>query len=159
MNRLTQHVRSNVVAYLALFVALGGTSYAAINLPANSVGGTQIRNGSIKPVKLNHSLIGGVVRAWALVDANGRVLAGEGKPRVIVQRGTGATGHYTVFWKADSFVRCTAIGGIEMTGANFHPGFVVPASGFRQTPTAADVAVYNALGQQAAIPFWVAVVC
>ena len=42
MTRLTQHARSNVVAYLALFVALGGTGYAAINLPANSVGGKQI---------------------------------------------------------------------------------------------------------------------
>ena len=38
-------MRHNVVAYLALFVALGGTSYAAIRLPANSVGARQIKKG------------------------------------------------------------------------------------------------------------------
>ncbi len=53
VKRLRQHLRSNVVAYLALFVALGGTGYAAMSLPANSVGPRQIRNRSITGVKLN----------------------------------------------------------------------------------------------------------
>src|SRR5215207_10632882 len=47
-SRLTAHVRANVVAYLALFVALGGTSYAAIRLPANSVGTKQIKTGAVR---------------------------------------------------------------------------------------------------------------
>ncbi len=34
---------ANVVATLALFIALGGSSYAAIKLPRNSVGSAQIR--------------------------------------------------------------------------------------------------------------------
>ena len=34
MHRVVSHLRGNAVAYLALFVALGGTSYAAINLPS-----------------------------------------------------------------------------------------------------------------------------
>src|SRR4051812_26132911 len=34
---------ANVTATLALFVALGGTGYAAISLPRNSVGSAQIR--------------------------------------------------------------------------------------------------------------------
>ena len=51
MNRVLHHVRHNVVAYLALFIALGGTSYAAVSLPKNSVGAAQIRNHSITPVK------------------------------------------------------------------------------------------------------------
>jgi hypothetical protein len=38
---------ANVVATLALFVALGGASYAAIQLPANSVGRAQLRNGAV----------------------------------------------------------------------------------------------------------------
>ena len=41
-----------VVALLALFVALAGTSYAAIKLPANSVGTTAIKNGAIHRVDL-----------------------------------------------------------------------------------------------------------
>jgi hypothetical protein len=38
---------ANVTAATALFVALGGTSYAAINLPANSVGTREIRTGGV----------------------------------------------------------------------------------------------------------------
>lgn len=44
-----------VIAYLALFTALGGTSYAALSLPANSVGSRQIRNHSVKPLDLAHA--------------------------------------------------------------------------------------------------------
>jgi hypothetical protein len=38
---------ANVTATVALFIALGGTSYAAVTLPRNSVGATQIRAGSV----------------------------------------------------------------------------------------------------------------
>ena len=38
---------ANVASTAALFVALGGTSYAAITLPANSVGSSQIRSGAV----------------------------------------------------------------------------------------------------------------
>lgn len=44
----TRHLRRHAVAYLALFVALGGTSYAASKLPRNSVGSAQIVNGSVR---------------------------------------------------------------------------------------------------------------
>lgn len=37
-----------VVALIALFVALGGTGYAALTLPKNSVGSAQIRKGAVK---------------------------------------------------------------------------------------------------------------
>jgi hypothetical protein len=43
--KLPRH--STVVAYLALFTALGGTSYAAIKLPANSVGSRELRANSV----------------------------------------------------------------------------------------------------------------
>jgi hypothetical protein len=38
---------SNVIATVALFAALGGSSYAAISLPKNSVGPKQIRSNAI----------------------------------------------------------------------------------------------------------------
>jgi hypothetical protein len=38
---------TTVAAYMALFVALGGTSYAAVKLPKNSVGANQIRAGGV----------------------------------------------------------------------------------------------------------------
>lgn len=48
--RKPQH--STVVAYLALFVAMGGTSYAAVKLPANSVGSRELKNRSVRMADL-----------------------------------------------------------------------------------------------------------
>lgn len=38
---------TTVAAYMALFIALGGTSYAAVKLPKNSVGANQIKIGGV----------------------------------------------------------------------------------------------------------------
>lgn len=43
---------ANVVSTIALFVALGGASYAAVALAPNSVGSRQVRAGAITPPKL-----------------------------------------------------------------------------------------------------------
>jgi hypothetical protein len=50
---------SNVVATLALFVALGGTSYAVATLPRNSVGSAQVRDGSLRAADLAPGVRGG----------------------------------------------------------------------------------------------------
>src|SRR6478736_8507493 len=49
LNRSSRHLRQHFVAYLALFVALGGTSMAASSalVPKNSVGTAQVINGSL----------------------------------------------------------------------------------------------------------------
>src|SRR6476661_3250427 len=55
---MLKHVRRNLVAYLALFAALGGTSYAAFKLPRNSVGKAQIRRNAVTSAKVrDHSLL------------------------------------------------------------------------------------------------------
>jgi len=46
---------SNVVATAAVFLALGGTSYAAVSLPANSVGTKQIKNHAVTLKKIASS--------------------------------------------------------------------------------------------------------
>jgi hypothetical protein len=43
---------SNVTAGCALFIALGGTSYAALTLPRNSVGSGQLRKGAVTSAKV-----------------------------------------------------------------------------------------------------------
>ena len=47
-----QHVRANVVGYLALAVALGGTSYAAVRLEDGSVGTRHLKKGAVTSEKL-----------------------------------------------------------------------------------------------------------
>ena len=48
---------ANVTASLALFVALGGTSYAAITLPRNSVGPKQIRTNAVRSAEIRDRTI------------------------------------------------------------------------------------------------------
>jgi hypothetical protein len=49
-HRVASHVRANVVAYVALFFALGGTSFAAAKtlVPRNSVGSPQVIDNSLR---------------------------------------------------------------------------------------------------------------
>jgi hypothetical protein len=48
MQRLREKLSySNVIASVALFVAIGGTSYAAITLPRNSVGAKQLKRNAV----------------------------------------------------------------------------------------------------------------
>lgn len=44
---------ANVVATIALFIALGGASYAAVQIPRNSVGREQLRDGAVTKKKIN----------------------------------------------------------------------------------------------------------
>ena len=53
MSRLVLHMRHNVVAYLALLVALSSGAYAATSLPRNSVGSRQIKNDSVRGVDVD----------------------------------------------------------------------------------------------------------
>jgi hypothetical protein len=84
--RSLAHLRQHSVGYLALFVALAGTSYAAVNLPKHSIGAAQLkkaavgtrqlRNGSVTQPKVNSAL---------LAQLKGQGLKGDTGP-------TGATG-------------------------------------------------------------------
>lgn len=82
---------SNVVASMALFIALGGVSYAAVTLPKNSVGSTQIKQNAVTGSKVksssltgsdvkNSSLTGGDVKNGSLtaVDFSGSVQGAQG---------------------------------------------------------------------------------
>jgi hypothetical protein len=46
------HLRQNAVAYVALALAAGGTSYAALRVPRNSVGSRQLRARAVTPSKV-----------------------------------------------------------------------------------------------------------
>jgi hypothetical protein len=58
MNWFLTHLRSNVVGYLALVIATGGTSYAVAALPRNSVGTPQLQRGAVTTPKLDDEAVG-----------------------------------------------------------------------------------------------------
>jgi hypothetical protein len=59
LSAVLRHLRGNLIAYLALLVALSSTSYAAATklLPRNSVGTAQVVNGSLQQVDLSSKAI------------------------------------------------------------------------------------------------------
>ncbi len=59
INRLRAPSPALVVSSIALLVALGGTSYAALVLPSNSVGTKQIMNGAVRTKPGSTDAVGG----------------------------------------------------------------------------------------------------
>jgi hypothetical protein len=56
--RILLHLRSNLVAYLALFIALGGSSYAAVRLAPGSVRTPALAKGAVTHQKLAANSVG-----------------------------------------------------------------------------------------------------
>jgi hypothetical protein len=56
--RFLVHLRGNLVAYVALFVALGGSSYAAVRLAPGSVGTRELAKGAVTHKKLAVGSVG-----------------------------------------------------------------------------------------------------
>jgi hypothetical protein len=112
VTRLLAHARKNLVGYLALFVALGGTSYAAL-----TISGSQIRNRSIDAVKLNPKSIAASIRAWAIVYAssNGAGAGASSSPLHVSAIGAGET----ITWRHQRFGRnCIASVTPQLTPAH-----------------------------------------
>jgi hypothetical protein len=59
LSAVLRHLRGNLVAYVALLIALSSTSYAAASklLPRNSVGTAQVVNGSLQKLDLSKKAI------------------------------------------------------------------------------------------------------
>lgn len=79
---------ANVTSVLALFIALGGTGYAAITLPRNSVGPNQIRQGAVGTSELRT----GAVRSGDVRNRSIRLRDISTSARSSLRGQTGATG-------------------------------------------------------------------
>lgn len=116
MKGVVHHIRANGIAYLALFIALGGTSYAAVNLPAGSVGTRQLRNGAVIGAKLargavtarslNSKTLAGHIALWAQIQTDGHVASSSPKAKVVP---FAVSGIERVVWKRSISRRCMAL--------------------------------------------------
>jgi hypothetical protein len=175
VQRVIAHLRSNLVGWIALFVALGGTGYAAISLPRNSVGSAQIRNRSITPAKFDPRSIGGSVRAWAIIRANGSVVTSSRKPVTFTSL---VPGSYVIQWPIRLPRTCATVvnvdnrspdktpiqvgggGGMDVVigyASNVATTTVPTSTGHNVSETTLDT--FNQAGQPTPMAFDVAVIC
>jgi hypothetical protein len=91
VSRIKRHLTfANVVATLALFIALGGSSYAAVRLSANSVGSRQIKRDAVKESEIAKSAVESEeVRNGSLrsVDFARLPVGAKGSPGAVGPRG------------------------------------------------------------------------
>jgi hypothetical protein len=93
---------ANTMSLIAVFIALGGTGYAAVNLPRNSVGNRQIRNNAVT---------GGKIK-------NGSLQAGDFKAGDLPAGRTGAAGPVGPIGPVGPMGATGAIGETGAKGAN-----------------------------------------
>lgn len=158
--RIISHMRSNSIAYVALLfsmLALGGGAYAAVALPANSVGARQIRNHSIAPIKFNTHAIGGTVLHWAQVRADGTLASSSSRA---TDNGVAQDGDYLISWGGTFSPRCIPVVTTIGTG-----GLLSAPTGFANArivaghPTRVWISTYTAQGQPSPAAFSLAVIC
>jgi hypothetical protein len=117
LNRFTRHVRQQLVGYIALFTALGGVSYAAVKLPANSVGTKQLKNGAVTGRKVKpNSLLAKDFKAGQL-PSGPRGLQG-------VPGGQGPQGSQGIPGQSGTIGNGTTIQGAQAGGLASGPNFV-----------------------------------
>ena len=81
IHRIRAHMTyANVMATIAVFIALGGSSYAAMNLPRNSVGANEIRTGAVRSAEIKD-------RSIRTSDLTGRYQPPTWPPGAVIPRG------------------------------------------------------------------------
>jgi len=147
-------IRHNAIALAALFIALGGTSYAAFNLPAGSVGARQLRNHAITPIKFDRSAIGGFVRYWARIDSAGKVIGSRPRAKVVAWYSS-PTGPYSggiIRWGKPIGTGCFSLATIEsFPQVHYASAVTVPGNG--------GVSTQVRIATSAIEPVDVAVIC
>jgi hypothetical protein len=126
LGRLTSRLTyANVMATIAVFIALGGTGYAAIHLPRNSVGRRQLRTHAVSSSKLavgavtasrvrSNSLTGAQINEGTLGTVPSALAAGAAQNAANADRLNGVSA-------ADLRVRCPG-GTVPYAGACFEVG-------------------------------------
>jgi hypothetical protein len=172
-----------VIAALALLVALGGTGYAAVTLPPNSVGARELKNNAVTGAKVrNRSLLAVDFKAgqlpvgpagpagpqgakgdkgdaatnlWAVVNANGRLSRWSGA----TVSARSSAGRYEVTFNRD-VSNCAAVATIgNTTSTATPPTGRVQVTTAQGKPAALLVVTYALTGAASDRPFHLAAFC
>jgi hypothetical protein len=111
------------VAFLALLVALGGTAYAGISIPKNSVGSKQLKKGAVTNAKIKSSAVttgkidSGAVTA-SKINASGLTV-----PNALYANSAGSATKATTATTAADATIADSLGGVqyEVAGAVNNP--------------------------------------
>lgn len=179
LGRLTQRLTyANITATLALFIALGGSSYAALSLPRNSVGPQQLRPGAVRSADVkNRTLQVADLSVRARRSLTGR----QGPAGPIGPPGAPAARHFAAVSAAGGLLRGNATsGGRESAAGTYVVGFAERVSGCAFTATLGTtdgnvapagrvtvreldgrvgVQTFDAAGNAADLPFHLIVAC
>jgi hypothetical protein len=162
LDNLRQHALA-LVALVCSLLAMAGSSYAAF-----TISGSQIRNHTINPVKMNPRFVNGQVRAWAIVSSDGKVLEGKGGPRAGMA--FGVPSGYIIRWGV-KVGRCATEATVDEYASPRTEQIVVPngsptslTAGYAVAATAGrsnatDVQTFDQTGQPTPLGFDVAVIC
>jgi hypothetical protein len=136
MRFLPRPTYANVMATVAVFIALGGASYAATQLPKNSVGSAQLKSGAVTPPKLSaaakQALRGETGPQGAQGDPG---LRGEtGLPGMPGQPGArGPSNAYVAATTEATTVTPTAVSSVELPEGHYLVAFTAPMQALAST--------------------------
>lgn len=135
-----QFTPSLVVSLIALFVSLGGASYAAITLPRNSVGGKQLKKNSVTAVKVKDgSLLARDFKSGQLPQGARGETGAQGQPGAQGQAGPRGVSAWDAI---PSGVTVTGSQGFntDAPGASADFGYTIPLPGKAPVALANDTA-------------------
>jgi len=153
---------ANVMATIAVFIALAGTGYAAskINgssIKKNSVPGNRIKKNSLGGTQINESKLGKVPLAaqadtatqsngplaYARVTVPGGVMAAYSRGVVSDNVSRTGTGRYCIDLPSDPKTAVAIVDGGESDTGNETAQVAVPGSSFFSCPAGADIQVFT----------------
>lgn len=164
----------NIVATFALFIAVGGTGYAAINLPRNSVDSPQLRKGAVKKSDISKSAVTkkavkdgslgtGELTSKARQSLGGYTAAvnaagGLARGNAVAAANEAGDGVYTVQWRRD-VSKCEAVASLAAV-----PGGPVTdppggAATVRFGSGGIEVRTFDGVGTPTDLPFAVIAIC
>ena len=147
MRKLRPHLTyANAMATTAVFIALGGTSYAVTRLPRDSVGSAQIRSGAVGPSELRARAVSSRAirdRSVGLRDLSRRTRSAlrgaKGEPGPQGPAGASAITFHAALNSAGVRVRGNSVGGGSTEPGVFTVEFPRDVSGCESVATLASV--------------------